>query len=79
MQVTLAKRKRTLQVVADDTGTVAHAGSAVLRELADRLALTAGLSGAMAGTRERRSAHDPGRVLGDLALMPRRRRLRPAR
>jgi hypothetical protein len=69
VQVTLAKRKRTLQVVADDTGAVAHAGSAVLRELADRLGLTAGLSGAMAGTRERRSAHDPGRVLGDLALM----------
>ncbi len=37
-------------------------------ELADRLGLTAGLSAAMAGTRERRSAHDPGVVIRDLAV-----------
>jgi hypothetical protein len=68
VQVTLGKRKRELQVLADDTGTASRAGSALLRELADRLGLTA-LSAAMAGTRARRSAHDAGRALADLALM----------
>ncbi len=37
-------------------------------ELADRLGLTEALSEAMAPTRERRSAHDPGVVLRDLAV-----------
>jgi DDE family transposase len=37
--------------------------------LADRLGLTAGLSEALADTRVRRSAHDPGRVLRDPAVM----------
>ena len=37
-------------------------------ELADRLGLTAALSEAMAPTRERRRAHDPGVVLRDLAV-----------
>jgi Transposase DDE domain group 1 len=69
VQVTLAKRKRTLQVLADDTAMVSHAGSALLGELAERLGLTAGLSAAMSGTRARRSAHDPGRVLANLAMM----------
>ena len=41
----------------------------MLLGLADRLGLTDGLSEAMAPTRERRSPHDPGHVLGDLALM----------
>ena len=38
-------------------------------ELADRVGLTGALSEALAGTRERRSAHDPGRVIRDLAVM----------
>jgi hypothetical protein len=69
VKVTRSKRKRTLQVVADDTGVVSHAGSALLGELADRLGLTEGLGAAMAPTRRRPSAHDPGRVIRDLALM----------
>ena len=60
MQVTRSNRKRSVSVVADDTCVVSHAGSGLLVELADRLGLTAGLSGAMADTRSRRSAHDPG-------------------
>jgi hypothetical protein len=36
---------------------------------AQRLGLSDGLSGALAGMRERCSAHDPGRVLCDLAVM----------
>ena len=69
MQVTRSKRNETLQVLADRTTVASRAGSVLLVELADRLGLTAGLSGAMAGSRERRSAHDPGHVVRDLAVM----------
>jgi len=41
----------------------------VLALVATRVGLTGGLSGALAGTRERRSGHDPGRVFCDLAVM----------
>lgn len=41
----------------------------MVAELADRVGLTAGLSAAMAHTRRRRSAHDPGVVLTQLAVM----------
>jgi Transposase DDE domain group 1 len=58
-----------LQVTADGAGQVGHAGSALLIGTADRLGLTRLLSGAMAPTRKRRSAHDPGVVLRDLAVM----------
>ena len=60
---------RTVDVVADGTGLSSRAGSALLALTAQRLGLTDGLSGALAETRERRSAHDPGRVLSDLAVM----------
>jgi hypothetical protein len=46
---------------------VSHAGVGLLVELADRVGLTDALSGA--GSRERRSAQDPGRVLCDVAVM----------
>jgi hypothetical protein len=59
---------RTVEVRADGEGLVSHAGAYLLVELADRLGLTAALSEAMAPTRERRSAHDPGVVLRDLAV-----------
>jgi hypothetical protein len=58
-----------LHVSADGTGQVGHAGSALVAGAADRIGLTQALSGAMAPTRERRSAHDPGVVLRDLAVM----------
>jgi hypothetical protein len=48
---------------------VSHAGTVLLAELADRTGLTGALSAALAGTRERRSAHAPGRVLRDVAVM----------
>lgn len=60
---------RTVDVVADGTGLSSRAGSALLALTAQRLGLTDGLSGALAGTRQRRSAHDPGRVFCDLAVM----------
>ena len=59
---------QTVEVRADGEGLVSHAGAYLLVELADRLGLTAALSEAMAPTRERRSAHDPGVVLRDLAV-----------
>ena len=62
-------RVGTVEVTADGEGLVSHAGVALLVELADRVGLTAALSRALAGTRERRSAHDPGRVLRDVAVM----------
>ena len=55
-------------VTADGTGQVSHAGSALPAGVADRIGLTRALSLAMAPTRERRSAHDPGVVLRDLAV-----------
>jgi hypothetical protein len=57
-----------LVVTADGSGQVGHAGSTLLIGTADRLGLTRLLSGAMTGTRKRRSAHDPGVVLRDLAV-----------
>ncbi len=51
------------------SGVVSHAGSRLLAELADRAGVTAGFGDVLAGLRERRSAHDPGRVLVDLAVM----------
>lgn len=63
------KRPETVIVSPDGDGSVSHAGTVLLVELADRVGLTSGLSGALAGTRERRSAHDPGRVLRDMAVM----------
>ena len=58
-----------LRVTADGTGVVAHAGSALLAGTADRVGLTTALSAAMAPTRRRASAHDPGVVLRDLVVM----------
>jgi len=69
LQVTRRTCKEKVQVAADDPGVVSHAGSALLGELADRLGLTSALGRALADTRERRSAHEPGRVLRDLAVM----------
>ncbi len=59
----------TVDVRADGTGLSSRAGTALLALMAQRLGLTDGLCGALAGTRERRSGHDPGRVLCDLAVM----------
>jgi hypothetical protein len=67
--VKLAPRFGTVDVTADGEGLVSHAGITLLTELADRSGLTGALSRALATTRERRSAHDPGRVLVDVAVM----------
>jgi Transposase DDE domain group 1 len=58
-----------VEVRADGTGLSSRAGTALLPLAADRLGLSDSLSWALAETRVRRSAHDPGRVFCDLAVM----------
>ena len=60
---------RRVKVTGDGKGVASHAGSLLLAEMADRVGLTEGLSTGMAHTRRRRSAHDPGVVLTQLAVM----------
>jgi hypothetical protein len=60
---------KTVDVRADGTGLSSRAGSALLALVADRVGLTDGLRHALGSARERRSAHDPGRVFCDLAVM----------
>src|SRR5260221_12571794 len=54
-----------LEVTADGTGVVSHAGVALVRALADNTGLTRGLSAALASARL--LIHDRGRVFADLA------------
>jgi hypothetical protein len=56
-------------VTVDGSGVVSHAGTALLRELADRVGLTAEFGVAMDGLRRRAGGHDPGQVLVDLAVV----------
>lgn len=69
MQVKRAELVESLQIVADADGLTSRAGTVLLAGLADRVGLTGSLSQAMGGIRKRRSRHDPGRTLRDLALM----------
>ena len=69
MKVQRDGRNFTVDVAADGEGLVSHAGAALLGEVADRVGLTREFSGALAGVRERRGRHDPGRVIRDLAVM----------
>ena len=54
-----------LEVTADGTGVVSHAGLVLLRALAGKTGLTAGLSKALVS--DRLLVHDRGQVLADLA------------
>jgi len=62
-------RNVTVEVRADGEGVVSHAGSALVALIADKSGLTGALSVGLAGLRQRRSGHDPGRVVRDLAVM----------
>jgi Transposase DDE domain group 1 len=62
-------RPVTVEVTADGAGLVSHAGSALLGQVADKLGLTRALSLRLAGIKQRRGGHDPGRVIRDLAVM----------
>ena len=48
---------------------MSHAGSALLAQVADKSGLTQALSVRLADLKQRRSGHDPGRVVRDLAVM----------
>lgn len=67
MQATGARPKIT--VSADGRGVVGHAGARLLTDVADVTGLTSGFSQALAGLRQRRGGHDPGRVAVDVAVM----------
>jgi hypothetical protein len=69
MQVQRTESIESLQIVADAECLTSRAGTALLVGLADRVGLTGALSQAMGGVRKRRSRHDPGRTLRDLAVM----------
>jgi hypothetical protein len=69
MKVQRNGRSFTVEVSADGEGLVSHAGSALLGQLADKCGLTKALSRELSPMRERRSGHDPGHVLRDLAMM----------
>ena len=62
-------RTVTVDVTSDGAGLVSHAGSALLAQVADKLGLTRALSLRLAGVKQRRRGHDPGRVIRDLAVM----------
>lgn len=69
MRVKRSELCESLQIVADADRLTSRAGTALLVGLADRVGLTEALSEAMRGVRRRRSRHDPGRTLRDLAVM----------
>jgi len=62
-------RSVTVEVTSDGEGLVSHAGSALLAQIADKSGLTQALSVRLAELKQRRSGHDPGRVVRDLAVM----------
>jgi len=70
LKVMRDRRPVTVDVTADGTGLVSHAGAALLAQVADKLGLTGSLSRRLASVKQRRRGHDPGRVIRDLAVTP---------
>src|SRR5450631_2645120 len=62
-------RPVTVEVTSDGAGLVSHAGTALLGQVADKLGLTNALSLRLAGIKQRRRGHDPGRVIRDVAVV----------
>ena len=69
MWVKRSEVSESLQVLADADSLASRAGTALVGSVADRVGLTRVLSAAVGGVRERRSRHDRGRTLRDLAVM----------
>ena len=69
MRVKDNNRRPKLKVTADGEGLAGHAGTRLLADMAEVVGLDDALSVAMAPTRRRRSKHDPGDVLVDVAVM----------
>lgn len=64
-----SRRLPRLKGTADGQGLESHAGARLLAELAERLGIAAGLSGALAPIVKRPRRHAPGQVLVDLAVI----------
>jgi hypothetical protein len=58
-----------VEVTSDGAGLVSHAGTALVAQVAEKVGLTAALSLGLAGLKQRRRGHDPGRAIRDLAVM----------
>jgi Transposase DDE domain group 1 len=58
-----------VQVSADGRGVVSHVGTRLLADVAAAVGLPEAFEAAVGGRRRRRSAHAPGRVLTDLAVL----------
>jgi hypothetical protein len=58
-----------VEVRADGSGLSSRAGTALLPLAAERLGLTDAVGWALGAARERRSAHDSGRVFCDMAVV----------
>lgn len=58
-----------VEVSADGTGVVSHVGSRLLADVAAAAGLPEAFDGAAGGRRRRCSAHAPGRVLTDVAVL----------
>lgn len=69
MQVQRTESIESVQIAADADCLTSRAGTALLVGFADRIGLAGALSQAMGDVRKRRSRHDPGRTLRDLAVM----------
>ena len=69
MRVMRDGRPVTVEVTSDGAGLVSHAGSALVAQVADKVGLTNALSMRLAGIKQRRRGHDPGRVIRDVAVM----------
>lgn len=69
MKVTHDGRRITVEVTPDGAGLVSHAGTALLARVADKTGLTRALSLRLGDLKTRRSGHDLGHVVRDLAVM----------
>ena len=69
MKVMRDGRLVTVEVTSDGAGLVSHAGSVLFAQVSDKLGLTNALSLRLAGLKQRRRGHDPGRVICDVAVM----------
>ncbi|MFI9644661.1 IS1380 family transposase [Micromonospora sp. NPDC051925] len=67
MKATATRPK--IMVTGGGRGVVGHVGARLLADLADATGLTSAFGEALAGLRQRRGGHDPGRVAVDLAVM----------
>src|SRR5690349_9906808 len=67
MQATGTRPK--IVVSADGRGVVGHAGARLLADVAEVTGLDRAFGDALAGLRQRRGRHDPGRTAVDLAVM----------